>query len=151
MMSKARNIYLNRSTQTVQNFCTVLRQGLSCSILALLFFAYNSFSLELETKQFIICKQKRATGIYLRSISIYELPAKTDSNNKKYVTVYRKKNQDNLIAIGNRLAFAKKISAQTQKNLEKNLWKCNQEANIKAFYSNKKVFTKTNSIMDTEF
>lgn len=106
-----------------------------------LFFSSFLHAFELTAESFIICKQKRATGIYIRTIKVFQLPSKKEkrksfftSNKTEYVTIYRIKNTDKLLAQNKRLSVAKKVAQQLQLKLEKNLWYCTPESHVKIFY-----------------
>ncbi len=100
------------------------------------FLSLESFSLELLTEKFMICQQKRATGIHFRTLRIHKV---SQGEKSKYIAIYSRQGQDDVIAQANWLVFCEKIVNQVKNNLEKYLWSCKEQKPIKVFYSNKTV------------
>ena len=103
-------------------------------ILFLSFCPLQSFSLELQAEKFVICQQKRATGVYFRTIRIHKI---IEGKSSKYFTVYTRQGRDEIIAQGKWLVFCEKIGNQIKNNLEKYLWSCEEQKPVKVFYSDK--------------
>ena len=128
---------MNPLTHTLTK--TKLKKFITLQIALLALTATTAQAKEIKTDHFVVCKQKRATGVYLRTIAIHKV--KTKKQTEKYITIYKKNGEIEVIASGKRLSFNKKKVKELTKHLEEHLWECEKQKNVKIFYSNKKIFS----------
>lgn len=94
-------------------------------------FAFPLQAMELETKEFFVCFQKKATEVESRTVRIHQFPEKN-----KCAVIYSVDGQDQMVSQGRWLTFCEKKAKQVAANLQKGLWKCEQQKNkVKVFYS----------------
>ena len=93
---------------------------------------FASQGAERPAEVFILCSQKRATGLALRTIIVHYI-----SEEEKCVAVYSREGQSSALAYGKWLGHCRKKAEETRLRLEKSLWKCGEQPAAKVFYSDR--------------
>lgn len=94
-------------------------------------FVFSLQALELESKKFFFCLQKKAKAIESRTVRIHQFPKEN-----KCAVLYSVDGQDQIISQGKWLSFCEKKANQVTTNLQKGLWRCRKYSNqVRVFYS----------------
>ncbi len=85
---------------------------------------------EKPVEVFILCSQKRATGLAIRTIAVHYLPEE-----EKCAAIYSREGKSRAIAYGKWLGHCRKMAEKTRRQLENSLWECADQADARIFYS----------------
>ena len=94
--------------------------------------SFNVKSQQIETKEFWLCSQERATGVQVRSLRIHRFP-----ENNKCLSLYARSGEDSVIAKGKWFGFCQKMVNQVKENLQNHFWDCKKFPSALFFYSEK--------------
>ena len=92
--------------------------------------SWGAWGAERPAEIFILCSQKRATGLSLRTIIVHHIPEEG-----KCAAVYSREGKSQALAYGKWLGSCLKMADAARLRLENSLWDCGEHPSAQVFYS----------------